>query len=212
MILFNNHSSQASSITDFESYEFRQPYLIGFDCSRPSEAETWSATDFNAENNMYRHPDRWGRPSRFERHHDIYALVSRNRLLWQCGRSNLMLHQGTLLLEIGLWRPLHTLDSKKKSFTWISPQKLHSFYLEIACPRLAHAAENRFASAVETCLRQRNWEKFEEWQSQRLIRQSVIATSWQRTLNIQTVAILANSIRIPVHCSFVIAPVFFWVR
>lgn len=52
------------------------PYLIGFDCSRPSAAETRGTVDFMTCNNIYRHPDRWGRAAPFERHHDIYALVS----------------------------------------------------------------------------------------------------------------------------------------
>ena len=52
------------------------PYLIGFDCSRPSAAETRSTVDFTTSKNIYRHPDRWGQTAPFQRHHDIYALVS----------------------------------------------------------------------------------------------------------------------------------------
>jgi hypothetical protein len=60
----------------YDRYDLENPYLIGFDCSRPSDADTWTAVDFSFKNNIYRHPDRWGRPRRFEKHHDIYALVS----------------------------------------------------------------------------------------------------------------------------------------
>lgn len=56
-------------------WDWSNPYLIGFDCSRPSDAETRHTIDFSAKNNIYRHPDRWGRPVRFEKHHDLYALV-----------------------------------------------------------------------------------------------------------------------------------------
>jgi hypothetical protein len=56
-------------------YHLTDPYLIGFDCSRPADAETWLSLDFTTNNNIYRHPERWGRPVRFERHHDLYALV-----------------------------------------------------------------------------------------------------------------------------------------
>lgn len=75
ILLSKTNSSHADTISH-ETYDIEHPYLIGFDRSRPSDAETWSAVDFNAENNIYRHPDRWGRPVRYERHHDIYALVS----------------------------------------------------------------------------------------------------------------------------------------
>jgi hypothetical protein len=65
--------SQEPSV--YATYEFQNPYFIGFDCSRPSDAETWSAVDFTIKDNIYRHPERWGIPKRFERHHDLYALV-----------------------------------------------------------------------------------------------------------------------------------------
>ena len=58
------------------AWKLHCPYLIGFDCSRPSAAETRSTVDFTTGNNIYRHPDRWGRATPFQRHHDIYALVS----------------------------------------------------------------------------------------------------------------------------------------
>ena len=54
---------------------FESPYLLGFDCSRPSEAETRRTTDHLPDNNIYRHPKRWGTPTRFKRHHDLYAMV-----------------------------------------------------------------------------------------------------------------------------------------
>jgi hypothetical protein len=60
----------------YEEYDIENPYLVGFDCSRPSEGETWTDVEWNAENNVYRHPDRWGNVNvRFERHHDFFDLV-----------------------------------------------------------------------------------------------------------------------------------------
>jgi hypothetical protein len=56
--------------------DFLSPYIIGFDYSRPDVSETVLAPDFSLERNLYRHPDRWGRPVRFQKKHDIYALVS----------------------------------------------------------------------------------------------------------------------------------------
>lgn len=76
IILLSRENPPHADGISLETYYIERPYLIGFDCSRPSDAETWSTVDFNAENNIYRHPDRWGKPLRYERHHDIYALVS----------------------------------------------------------------------------------------------------------------------------------------
>jgi hypothetical protein len=56
--------------------DFVHPFLVGFDYSRPDLSETELAPDFSLEKNLYRHPDRWGRPIRFQKKHDIYALVS----------------------------------------------------------------------------------------------------------------------------------------
>lgn len=173
IFLSKTNSSHADAISH-ETYDIKHPYLIGFDCSRPSDAETWYTVDFNAENNIYRHPDRWGRPVRYERHHDMYALVNWQSLGWSPWFLILTLLQGTLLLEIGLWISIPTLDRKKKNFTWITPQKLFDFYLETACPRLAHAAGSRYAGAVETCLQRRNWDDCEDWKLQRIIRQQVL--------------------------------------
>lgn len=58
------------------SWAVESPFVVGFDTSRPTEAETRNTVDFSAKNYIYRHPDRWGRPVRFERHHDLYSLVS----------------------------------------------------------------------------------------------------------------------------------------
>lgn len=78
VVIFASNTSAATSSSPESSLDwgFELPYLIGFDCSRPSEAETRGTVDFNTLDNIYRHPDRWGRPVRFEKHHDIYALVS----------------------------------------------------------------------------------------------------------------------------------------
>jgi hypothetical protein len=56
-------------------HDMTNPYVVGFDCSRPWETETWASVDFSPKANLYRHPERWGTPKRFEAHHDLYALV-----------------------------------------------------------------------------------------------------------------------------------------
>ncbi|PKX96000.1 uncharacterized protein P174DRAFT_419891 [Aspergillus novofumigatus IBT 16806] len=60
-------------------------YLSDWGYARSVQQGTEMRSDFEVEPNLYRHPDRQGRPShQFNREHDIYAL-------------------GVVLLEIGLW-------------------------------------------------------------------------------------------------------------
>lgn len=54
---------------------FDAPYVFGFDCSRPEAAESLLQTEWDQRSNLYRHPDRWGRPLSFKKAHDMYALV-----------------------------------------------------------------------------------------------------------------------------------------
>ena len=75
-ILIFGQSSKMGSKGSSSAWALHCPYLTGFDCSRPSEVESLFTVDYASSRNIYRHPDRWGTVSTFERHHDIYALVS----------------------------------------------------------------------------------------------------------------------------------------
>lgn len=72
---------------------YTEPWLCGFEYSRVTTQESdLAGTDEEIQKNIYRHPARWDAPTqRFEPIHDIYAL-------------------GTVLLEVGLWRPLVSLS------------------------------------------------------------------------------------------------------
>lgn len=51
-----------------------EPWLFGFECSRPEGADTFMESDYNID--LYRHPERWGKPAeKFNQTHDIYSLV-----------------------------------------------------------------------------------------------------------------------------------------
>lgn len=53
-----------------------RPWLCGFEGSRPEEEESKLQDDYSGMTNAYRHPVRWGQPTiRFEKSHDVYALV-----------------------------------------------------------------------------------------------------------------------------------------
>ena len=74
-ILFFGQNPDMGSGASFTTWELHCPYLIGFDSARPSDAETRNTVDFTP-GRIYKHPERWGEALPFQRHHDIYALVS----------------------------------------------------------------------------------------------------------------------------------------
>jgi hypothetical protein len=76
IVILRNLNHGTGEATSHQLYDFGNPYVIGFDCSRPSQMESRLTVDFSVRNNIYRHPERWGNPKPFERKHDIYALVS----------------------------------------------------------------------------------------------------------------------------------------
>jgi hypothetical protein len=53
------------------------PWLFGFEYARAHDAGTKLVEDHNTNNNLYRHPYRWGRPTvSFTKAHDVYSLAS----------------------------------------------------------------------------------------------------------------------------------------
>ncbi|KAK0659743.1 hypothetical protein QBC41DRAFT_331334 [Cercophora samala] len=153
VLVFANSEGTATGCWDFAN-----PFLIGFDCSRPSTAETRNTVDFSTKDNIYRHPDRWGRSARFEKHHDLYAL-------------------GIILLELGCWRTLPKMDAKCCGFEHVrDPSVLHDFLLKAAAEKLAHAAGTKYSEATLACLARRDPGVAceEGWQSQKLVREKVL--------------------------------------
>jgi hypothetical protein len=68
---------QASSEVDRNEkhINYAQPWVFGFEFSRPETFISHGLTDAAIERDVYRHPDRQGRPSvKFQKIHDIYAL------------------------------------------------------------------------------------------------------------------------------------------
>ncbi|KAF2735737.1 hypothetical protein EJ04DRAFT_511528 [Polyplosphaeria fusca] len=154
IVIFSAPDPEAKGIGQ---YAIDHPYLFGFDCSRPADAETWHTVDFGVKDNLYRHPDRWGVSGRFQSHHELYSL-------------------GILLLEIGCWRLLPQMDPTKSEFENIKhPQRLREFLLSKAMDRLAHYAGTKYAASVRACLEKRDWVGMEEWQIQGFIRANVLA-------------------------------------
>jgi hypothetical protein len=176
VLVFTREAPEAFRVGDIlhEIYDLENPYFVGFDCSRPAAAESRTSADFRPKQNLYRHPKRWGQPVRFERHHDLYALVS---VLWLITISRLMFLQGLLLYEIGRWRMLPTMGRKSKDFENIkNPENLRDSLLGSGYVQLAHCTGTKYAKAARFCLerRERGWDALEEWQFQRVIRENVL--------------------------------------
>ncbi|KAL8698675.1 MAG: hypothetical protein Q9224_001744 [Gallowayella concinna] len=70
---------KANAVADEEASQtvhLASPWIFGFDDSRPDEGTTNMREDHSLNNNIYRHPARWGRPRmRFTKAHDVYSLV-----------------------------------------------------------------------------------------------------------------------------------------
>lgn len=70
------HHESGNSSARWKEFDISNPYIFGFEDARPGEVGTSMLEDYSLDNNLYRHPDRWGNPRvKFEKMHDIYALV-----------------------------------------------------------------------------------------------------------------------------------------
>ncbi len=68
------------------------------------------------------------------------------------------------------------MDGKSRGFDHVrDPEMLRDFLLEKALVKLAHAAGSKYAEAVRVCLDRTPWKDYENWASQRIIREKVLA-------------------------------------
>jgi hypothetical protein len=109
---------------------YSRPFLCGFEFARTHDAPSENRVVEDFSENVYRHPDRQGYPSKsHHREHDLYAY-------------------GVLLLEIGLW------DVVTNGFPRIdiSPYDVRAQLLSINKNRLGHHMGEGFLNATQTCL------------------------------------------------------------
>lgn len=65
------------NIPRWKEFDLSKPCIFGYDDAGPADVGSHGKEDHLLENNLYRHPDRWGSPRmRFEKVHDVFALVS----------------------------------------------------------------------------------------------------------------------------------------
>ncbi|KAI1012026.1 hypothetical protein LB503_004467 [Fusarium chuoi] len=107
-----------------------QPYLVGFEFSRPDSAdETTEKPEQSVRFNLYRHPSAQGIPGEsYRKGFDIYSL-------------------GVVLLEVGLWRVAWSLRRDDEN-----PAKFKEVLLSRVDDRLAHFMGTEYQEAVRSCL------------------------------------------------------------
>ncbi|OKL61725.1 hypothetical protein UA08_02449 [Talaromyces atroroseus] len=114
-------------------------FLGDWGYARPEQGGTEMKSDFEVEPNLYRHPERQGKPTRqFSRSHDIYAL-------------------GVVLLEIGLWKTVSQFFDKvikdaHKTGRLPKAKDVRSAFLALAQRELPKEVGESYTSAVVACL------------------------------------------------------------
>lgn len=87
-ILFWTAESISQNPSDLDSsleskLDYAQPWVLGFEFSRPEADFSSGFKDICKERDIYRHPERQGLPDkRFTKIHDIYSLGMYFNLLW----------------------------------------------------------------------------------------------------------------------------------
>ncbi|CAI6337835.1 unnamed protein product [Periconia digitata] len=113
--------------------EVSQPWVMGFEFSRPEFDFSSGRADDDVARNVYRHPERQKQPQKpFTKIHDIYSL-------------------GVVLLEIGLWRPVLTLTTdgfKRVKDAWT----VQEYLVKKAERSLPREVGEHYKQCVSRCL------------------------------------------------------------
>lgn len=118
--------------TPISSERLEQPYIVGFEKSRP-DSDIWYTDGPSVDSHAdYRHPD-YNQESRFIPAYDYYSI-------------------GLVLLEIGLWTPLWLWSRKRPTAT---PEEFRLFLINTYVPRLGQKMGRAYYDAVIFCLQAR---------------------------------------------------------
>ncbi|KAH8777026.1 hypothetical protein F5882DRAFT_503016 [Hyaloscypha sp. PMI_1271] len=113
--------------------EYTEPWVLGFEFSRPDIFVSTGVSDYCPSRDLYRHPERQGEPDKaFTKKHDIYAL-------------------GVVLLEIGLWEPALTFE--RNNFAYVrDPYAVQKQLMKYAERRLESRVGKKYRDVVLSCL------------------------------------------------------------
>ncbi|KAG4433056.1 hypothetical protein IFR05_011450 [Cadophora sp. M221] len=117
---------------DQSESDLTRPWLFGFECSRPGDAESEMNADYSPSGNLYRHPERWGNPTiKFTKAHDVYSL-------------------GIVCLELALWKSAKGLRELKEKP--LNPWKLKEDLITLVRKDIPHMVGQSMADTISTCL------------------------------------------------------------
>lgn len=133
ILFFPPHDGSEGSSKTRPGLDLSEPWVLGFDFSRPESYFSYGIEDTCTSRDIYRHPDRQQSPSQpFNKLHDIYAL-------------------GVVLLEIGLWQPAITLE--KDQFRRLKdPASIRKCLSLQAQKRLGSRTGEKYKDIVLKCL------------------------------------------------------------
>ena len=115
------------------SFDYSNPYLCGFEFSRPSDGISLSVYVEDFEQNVYRHPSRQGAPSKYHtKQHDIYSF-------------------GILMFEVGVWNLVGNCFDAKLRID-LSPRQMQEHIKLNARKRLGHYMGAAYERAASRCL------------------------------------------------------------
>ncbi|KAF4962743.1 hypothetical protein FSARC_9191 [Fusarium sarcochroum] len=150
----SNDTHPASPFVD--RFNVSNPLLFGFEYSRADDEATYLEEDHSPSNNLYRHPDRWGRPrARFKKSHDMYSL-------------------GVVLLEIALWKEASSILKSFLDTKPLVPSDAPKVLIGKCGKTLSHQVGRVFAQCIVTCLEYgARTKSMNEYEAQRYFQQNV---------------------------------------
>ncbi|CAM1511327.1 Fc.00g088400.m01.CDS01 [Cosmosporella sp. VM-42] len=117
-----------------DRFDLSNPLLFGFEYSRAGDQTTYLDEDHSFANNLYRNPDRWGRPAaRFHKSHDLYSL-------------------GVVLLEIALWKDVGSIIKPSPDNRPVNAAEVAKALIDKFSKTLPHQVGGVFAQCILTCL------------------------------------------------------------
>ena len=87
MLFFPRESDVTTTSKPRNIVQYSEPWILGFESSRPEGELSYGPTELDPQRDVYRHPDRQGQVRvQFTKLHDIYAL---GVVLLEIGKSDM---------------------------------------------------------------------------------------------------------------------------
>ncbi|KAJ4209561.1 hypothetical protein NW759_013417 [Fusarium solani] len=138
-------------------FDLSNPLLFGFEYSRAGDEATYLEEDHSQANNLYRIPERWGKPTaRFEKSHDVYSL-------------------GVVLFEIALWKDVGSALKSYLDKGRVISSEVAQLLMDKCVKMLPHQVGAVFARCILTCLDFGSKTKgLNEYETQRYFQNNVV--------------------------------------